>query len=724
MSAHAGPTPVRQLNSDYDKWNEAICERYFPVSGKGRPTYLALDEEELSELAPVVGVSRDEALESFVSSILVESRPPIPIWRPFIQAMANWRYEGSAGLPPYIGLLGLCVIAASQMETDRTQGIGGHAYYPRLKALLGLEPTTGMPDGFERVRDLWHDLDVWLREDLQGARGLSTVRSHPRLSNIGWPLSQCILRAADRNRLPDFFRAVDLAPGDQIANQRLLVLFRAWAARSQLLTGPALRLIARDDEAVEEELMGMVQRELAAWDGSLRDARGRRRAGILARIERFAGGRKMELSFVVPRPEGFPEGSFRAHDGRELKVTDGGDGWYGDLDLPPTKNLLAKGISFANSSFALTLDPSPVIPLRASYYPPGWVEVPQATLADTHMLLVQTGHADSVEDFLKRHASAGWRAFQPQGNLPNGWKIFDRVSIRSAPVEFDQSLSRLIPRLNVASRLEGGLPVSRGIYLRDGEPDLWVDVGSESGASIKLPTGVLPLKPGVQQVRLSEQSLPTGEITLDAAGVTRHFETIETFGEISPAATTALVHVVEGKVNKPTANSAVARERVSNSGNRHLVAGASVSQGDSGTLDSGRPPVVVPAGWNKYFFLGKHPGELWIDGPQNPPNWLARQPKATFQFVEFDLDFDAQLLIVRGTRDKDTLKTRLLVKEVASRPEVPCLDGTPSAEAAGWVEAILEIAGKGPDVPEHLEVVWSSYAEAAVEIKRGLPDSP
>jgi hypothetical protein len=722
MSFHAGSTPVRQMNPDYEKWNAAICERYFPESGIGRPTYLALDEEELSELAPVVGVSRDDALERFVSSILVESQPPIPVWRPFIQAMATWRYEGASGLPPYVGLLGLCVIAASQMETDKRQGIGGHAYYPRLKALLGREPTTGIPDGFERVRDLWHDLNVWLEEDLQGARGRSTVRSHPRLSNIGWPLSQCILRAADRNRLPDFFRTSGLEAGLSISDERLFALFKAWANRSQLITGQALRLINKADAAIEEELTRMLQRELAAWDGSLRDARGRQRADILVRVKDLLPGRRVALSLVAPQPDGFPEGAFRSTDGRELAVAGGRDGWYGDLELPLTSKLLEKGVSFAKDRWALSFSPAPIIPLRGMFEKDGWVEVRQASFIDKHMLLVQAAHVEAVETFLNRHASAGWRSLQPKGNLPSGWRLFDHVSIHSAPVDFDPALSRLIPRLNVGSRLEGGLLVAKGIYLSSGEPDLWVHLDGTSDASVKLPTGELTLKPGIQRVRLSEQPLPAGTIAVDAAGITRHFEIIETFREVLPKPSRPLVHVVEGNNRKPLSNSAVPLDTTTISENRYLVAGASISTRSPETLEF-RAPLVMSAGWHQYFFFGRRPGEFACQGRQHPPAWLERLPNWTFQFVEFTLDFEAHLAVVRGAREPGTQETLLLVKAASPEPSSALADERATDNDNVWAENILGIAEESPEVPDHLTEIWSSYVKAAADIREHASDS-
>lgn len=700
------------MNQHYLEWNRAICERYFPEGGHGRPAYLAIDDDELAELAVEVGVEPGQAEESLSASIRSERRPLVHLWTPFSQAMRSWREKGSNGCPPYLALLGLCVLAATRMESDEGEGIDANAYYPRLKALIGEPPEVGQPDGFENVRILWEDLNRWLDQDERGIRGASTARAHPHFANIGWPLSQCLLRAADRNRLPDFFRSARLEKGTEVSDERLFELFKAWSARTRALTGPAQRLVARGGEALRQEIAQILQRELASWDGSLRDSRGRRRVEMLIRIEKLAGGRRVELSLVSPRPEGFPEGRFESEDGRTLDLETGTDGWYWQLGLSPTPALLEQGISFAKDRWAVTLDASSVVPLRTSFEQGGWLEARQAALLEEHMVLARSALSDSVEAFLGKNAETGWRRLEPKSGLPRGWALFDRVSLRSAPVEFDPELGRLIPRLNAATHLEGGLKLDPGMYLSGGEPDMWVDVGSESDAEIELPGGKEGLRPGISMVRLASHGFEPGDHSVRAAGVTRRFSTRRTYGHSCPDGAGSLVHSIDGRgAHRPLAYSATDQESTGSGDERFLVSGASVHGGEEGSPEPTTPPVVVGSAWRSYVFLGKSPGEHFSAGPQSEPEWLKRLPgSAGFQFVEFSLPFEAQFVLVRGNQDA------MLVRPVANRVAPAGPPEGESPEALIWANVVLGADSGGADIAEEITEAWPSY----VDVARGI----
>ena len=176
---------------------------------------------------------------------------------------------------------------------------------------------------------LWEDLNDWLERDHGGELGRSTVSTHAFFRHIGWPLSQCLLRAADRHRLPDFFRSAGLEPGSEIAEQQLWVLLRNWSGAGSGLTEQGRRTIERASDHVAEQITAIAQRELAAWDGELRDRQGRRRGDIVVLLEKLAGGRRVELRLGARRPDGFPEGTFRLPYGNALELrASAATGWY------------------------------------------------------------------------------------------------------------------------------------------------------------------------------------------------------------------------------------------------------------------------------------------------------------------------------------------------------------------------------------------------------------
>ena len=275
----------------YAQWNTALLEQFFRPRALGDPAYLAVDDDELEQMAADVGSSDKPALE--LSRAVRARLATEGSLGAFVTRALRWR--GRSDEPQYVAFLSLTVLAASQMAAEPEKGVHSNDYYARLNPLLGRGIFDGTPPGFEEARRLWQDLEVWLDHDLGGARGKSTVRTHPHFVHIGWPLSQCVLRARDRARLPDFFRFAGFDPGEEVSGRRLLALFRVWATRPGSGLSSAGRQTAETDtDAMLDQLASVLATELAAWDGELRDVRGRRRGEIVLLAERQAGGRRVD----------------------------------------------------------------------------------------------------------------------------------------------------------------------------------------------------------------------------------------------------------------------------------------------------------------------------------------------------------------------------------------------------------------------------------------------
>src|SRR4051794_35082640 len=134
----------------YLGWNDAIAEEFFSPDDAGRPVYLAVDDNELEEIAANadLGPKGQAAVEDFIQSVRAELRKGTHgLFRSFLRNAENWR--GERPVPPYLGVLALCVLAASRMETDPEKGVFGNDYYSRLNELLGRQIYAGRPENFD-----------------------------------------------------------------------------------------------------------------------------------------------------------------------------------------------------------------------------------------------------------------------------------------------------------------------------------------------------------------------------------------------------------------------------------------------------------------------------------------------------------------------------------------------------------------------------------------------
>lgn len=546
-TARYGRNRIDFVNGAYETWNAALAERYFSRSQAGKPVYLSVDDDGLDELSAAVG-DDGPAADSLAAAVRATLRGGDAIFVGHLVRRTEWRRSRTQGPPPYIALLALCVLAASRMARDPVKGIERTAYYPQLNPLLNRPQFAGMPPGFEQVDDLWSDLCSWLDDDLRGARGTSTAMTHHFFRHIGWPISQCLLREADRRRLTEFFRAVGLEPHTEIEPPQLWTLLRNWARDGCGLSDQTLRIIRSARPEIVEQIAEIVKREFDVWEGELLDAQGRRRGDIALVIEIAQGGRRIVAKLVPRRPGGFPERArWRLANGGEVEIAPAGEEWYQPLGVDPTRAILGGGVSLSTAGFALAYDPSPVVPLRASLGVGAWASVRQATAIEEHCVLTMDALLPHVREFLLRYAESGWRVLDRTGNLPGGWRIVERVRITHAVPEVADELRRLAPRLHTATRLDGGLQIAPRQYLAAGEPDLWITVERGERAEIELDERTIAVSEGVLEVRLAalDPPLPPGVHEIVAGGIRRHFSTLTGFPVVTPAGAGSLGHVIE-----------------------------------------------------------------------------------------------------------------------------------------------------------------------------------
>jgi hypothetical protein len=703
------------VNGVYDTWNAALADRYFSPTQAGKPVYLSVDDDALLELFPDTA-GEGATAEAFAAAVRTTLRGGDSIFVHHLVRRTEWRQNGCGGPPPYLGLLGLCVLAASRMARDPEKAIERTAFYPQLNPLLNRPQFSGMPPGFEQVDDLWKDLRRWLDDDLKGARGTATAATHHFFTHIGWPISQCLLREADRRRLTEFFRAAGLEPHTEIEPAQLWTLLRNWAREGCGLSDQALRLVRNARPEIADQMAEIVKREFDVWEGELLDPQGRRRGEIALVLEIAQGGRRILAKLVPRKPDGFPDQArWQLAGGGDLELARAGDAWYQPLELEPSRTILASGVSMSSNGFALAYEPGPVIPLRASLGVGAWASVRQATAIEEHCLVTTEALLPRVREFLLRYAENGWRVLDRTGNLPGGWRVVERVRITHAVPDVADDLRRLAPRLHTATRLEGGLQVAPRQYLTRGEPDLWITIGIGERAAVELDERTMTVSEGVLELKLSalDPPLAEGEHEIVAGGIRRHFSTFSGFPLAAPAGTGSLGHILE--LHGTYRPSSVDAEQLPVGEPRRgqvFVCGASTRARQEDLPEPVQPPVLVPAGFRAYTVVGAQPGEVLSLLPAGQPHWLRDiGPHVQCQFFDQPVAFEPEWLIVEGR-----LGTQIRpLRTPPADPDLALLRENGSREEgliASWCEAISDAARTGAR-PHGYGEMWDKYVAAA-----------
>ena len=240
-------------------------------------------------------------LESGPESVFEQHLRNLRLWRRVTLRKA--RDEGAIPqAPPVLGLLAVLTLAAEEMQHDGE--FAGNAYYPRLFRVLRIDDSkqqSRIKAAYRKhAEELWGGLNEWLSA-ADGRLGLPTAYA---LSHryIGLPLSQALVRSADRRQFPLMFHRFGLPPGGEISPADMERLIDSWLQMRPCPVSKSLESLWRRGQA-RERIASVAAVELRSWDGALADcdpAESRKTGGVqlLCWLRRFPK-RRLEISFLA-----------------------------------------------------------------------------------------------------------------------------------------------------------------------------------------------------------------------------------------------------------------------------------------------------------------------------------------------------------------------------------------------------------------------------------------
>lgn len=590
------------------EWNLSIADYFFSDKMSGRRVYLSLDDETLEEIGRAHSVTEPVAdFETAVASHASRGSGAFGYWS---SVYMQWkRADAPRATPPFIGFLAATTLAAARMRTGRFGGKPN--FYLELASLLG------DPSGQQAIQEpfrtlapvLWNALVTWLEVDQAGQRGMPVVQpttTHDQY--ISYSTSQVIMRGVDRDRLPEFFAAIGAIGGEEIDPDELLARFVEWSRLGNRLTTRMSQALSEKDS--RGLIATTLAAELASWDGSLVDSRGK---PIVRLVPRYDAMRR-DLSWVLKVPVdlgpmriqvlgeqlNLDEQSrfYKCPEGLAARLRD-----IGSLDAGPVR---------------LRVDARQLIPLGIDYAAGGYVAVERVEIGEEYVVLVADTLFDKVQFFLDRSA-----ALRPKklSGAPEGWNLVGLVRFEEIPTATDADLAALIPNAQRLAMFSGGLRVSSGAfrYLVGGEPDL--EASPVSGHELQIAVdGAVIATAHAQHVRvpLSGLRLTPGEHAVDVGSYSRRFDLLERLQEPPPGAP-SLAHsllTVEGGF---AATAALERpDKFSDV----WISGAYIEALDPSVLAPAREhsPMIPWTGERQVAF--GQPGDT-CEIPLRPPAWTA-----------------------------------------------------------------------------------------------------
>ena len=467
----------------YDQWNRAIAQLVFGPELAGTPVYLNLEPDSFKRLANDLGFLRDEnpeeELKLVVSNTLSVPGSPHGVFGAHVQRSREWEWKNADEPPPCIAILAVLSLVAESMRS--TAKFAGSNYYGRLLEALNFDQEHKKAverDFRQQTPLLWDTLNQWL-EDSNGRKGVPTATAFDRRRYIGLPLSQALVRAQDRIKLPGLFAQCGMQPGQRISVRAMRELLEEWLPSSPV-TRSLKRLWGRT--ANRERISEVVCAELEGWDGNTpSDAR---QTGNSERDNLFLAAQwrtfpppEIELIVVarrlsreldrspvlsLPKNTGVHSASRRFTTEMRLKPIPGSE--WSILDSVEENSVSA----FLISNLALkdvvadraySRRARSLVLLKFSESENLYIEARRAELLETYIILAIQRLAVKVRSILQQTARDGFREFTHNTLLgvPPGWTVFSDVQLERTPSISSDDLRPLQPIARTHMALGNGL---------------------------------------------------------------------------------------------------------------------------------------------------------------------------------------------------------------------------------------------------------------------------
>lgn len=454
--------------------NTALSSVLFDGRYAGKPLYLDIEDEQLQEAGALLGISGAEFAQQAAAAtgaVLASADRREALYRYALDAR-RWLRTASDKPPPFVLMLAVLSMAANEMQGDAE--FSANNYYERLFALTGISDAaekSRVRRAFQVTRYLWEALNEWLRRH-DGALGYPTASPViPNWKYAGYPVSQALVRKAERQRLERMFETYGLTPGEAVQPDEMLDYLAEWIPSPD--SGSQFkRLWARQE--LRLKIAHTASLELASWAGSDRaTSHTGNRQNVTAYLQ-FGGWLTEEVHILLGISAGSAE---RAVDeANELTFSASPSPFEGvDFLMPhgplPVSKVLAAGFSAAaKEDQRLVRRGRPIIPFVSASNGPGFREASRVSLITEHAVLCHVLWTKQVETHFQNYALPGWvkQGSASLAGLPEDWVIFRNVEFLNAPeATVPNSLQCLVPLADSSLKMEKGLHLSNDDWHAD-----------------------------------------------------------------------------------------------------------------------------------------------------------------------------------------------------------------------------------------------------------------
>ncbi|KAA9394687.1 hypothetical protein FCK90_05830 [Kocuria coralli] len=513
-----------EAETEYLKWNDAVCAAFYGEDKAGELVFLDLDEKALARIGEPYGLDGPATLRAIADSVtplLVLDGSRTPVFETFTRLTTFWYRDSRRQLdtlselapPPIIALLALFALAGRHTSrlASQTGNKSASAFYLPLAVLLhaGQDNAKALESSFKKDTEAyWDALRYWL-ELRDGEVGLpvgDALNQRP----VGLALTQSLLGDSERRQLHQMFADMQLTTAQGLSPEELGVYVDFWLDVADTDVSKSMRQIW-STSVTRYPGLEVARAELARWEKSRAEAGGPtpvtrsvsskpgQHSASLALVDSmdYIGNTVFEFGFVVPK-------RFMMDREVELETTAGprtlflsyiGDAYLGISALTARiepSSLLAGELKLSAGAHRFERTARPVVVFAKDAFSDTFISVDHIPAAWPCRVLVRDEEPmlAQMRSILNDSASPDY-TFVPAGTagLPEGWAMFDDVQVLRAgnpELTVNDNFSGLVPRLAPTVRLSGGLRIPGDVVRWSAQNPPQITVVSDSDDPLTL----------------------------------------------------------------------------------------------------------------------------------------------------------------------------------------------------------------------------------------------
>lgn len=509
--------------ASYDRWGSVLRNLVYDGRSAHQPVYLNMENDLLLQAASIldlpleVGVAQQDLVSAVKEVLELEGRTAHPkMFRRILHRLDEWylisRADESGHITPPPVLPVLAVFSRAAEIMGENEDYTSQAYYRPLMSLLGVtdDDKARLEQAFRLASEVfWDALNDWLR-DLDGRLGLPTAEPLGH-RYVGIPLSQALMRDADRKLLLAFFENQRLQPGTPLSAKDMKVHLGDWFSRGKGSVSMKAMWRSKDGKSI---LADAACQALVSWDGTQVDDSGNCRKAlpplITARIRRVTFGRaRFHFGFVI---RGTTQGTNAL--ASEWQVDSSPAEPKPILEMQPlTDRLLAPAsmeeveagalvagtlrlsprVSDSNSDLAVERRPQPIVVMVQLEEAGRYLEVENARLGESHLVLVNTAARKpngeplfELEPLLREIAPPGFTEVKGVDGLPAGWMAYRDVVVMRRHDRKEMALDPLRPAQTSTLVASEGLRLPGQVVRWSSRVPLTVRAVSDEEAGVRI----------------------------------------------------------------------------------------------------------------------------------------------------------------------------------------------------------------------------------------------